>query len=382
MKLLLILLLVASCGKNINTSKKDFGDEDFDSIPNFLEVGNSRYFAHYQLPEYLDLDQTRIILAEQDIPHDFYENSQILARYEWMPIPNHHQNQTISIGPDLPPYLELVLKDQGKILPIKQLDISNELKERLLKKKSYFEIRVKTNSPLAQFKIIKDYSNHEIFFSNDDISVFFRNIKRDVKEINLISLIQNKNLSQESNWLMKKESPHFFKIIYQDEENLQDHFNRNYQLQKLSLKRINGQGNTLMIASPLLVKMTAAKTMQTRITKNETYDPGYMPNERPIGPCRYYSYHAAISGKKNLSSSEIYQELKHHQELTHLNLQEWNYMSSSHLMLKLNNLTSGFFIVGVPEAKCPMGVRPKIGHAQVNEELELELIIETYIRRP
>lgn len=382
MKTILALIFILSCGKNINSSKKDYGDEDFDSIPNFLEVGNERYFAHYQLPEYIELSQVRIVLAEQGIPHTFYENTQVLARYEWMPLPSHQQKMSISIEPDLPSYLELILKDQGKTLPIKQLDINSDLKERLIKKTSYFEMRLKASSPISKYKVIKDYSNHEIFFTNDDLASFFQKIKRDVREINLIHLIQNEDLSQESNWLVKRESPQFFKIIYQDEENLLDDFNRKYRFQKMSLRRLNGQGQSLNIEAPLLIKMSASKTLQTRIAKREIYDPGHMPHERPIAPCHYYSYHAAQSGKKNLSSSEIYQELKHHHELTHLNLLDWNYMPSTHLMLKLNHLTSGFFIVGVPEAKCPMGVRPKLSRAQVNEELEIELIIETYVRRP
>lgn len=382
MKTILALIFILSCGKNINSSKKDYGDEDFDSIPNFLEVGSERYFAHYQLPEYIELNQVRIVLAEQDIPHDFYENTQVLARYEWMPLPTHQQKLSVSVEPDLPSYLEMVLKDQGKTLPIKQLDISTELKERLIKKTSYFEMRVKSSSPLSKFKMIKDYSNQEIFFTNDDLVTFFQKIKRDVKEINLIQLIQSKDLPQESHWLVKKESPLFYKLIYQDEDNLKDDFNRKYQFKKMSLKRLNGLGQSLKIEAPLLIKMSASKTLQTRISKKEVYDPGYLPHERPIRPCSYFSYHAALNGKKQLSSSEVYQELKHHQELTQLNLLDWNYMPSMHLMLKLNNLTSGFFIVGVPEAKCPMGARPKLSRAQVNEELELELIIETYVRRP
>ena len=382
MKIILALIFIISCGKNINSSKKDYGDEDFDSIPNFLEAGSERYFAHYQLPEYIELNQVRIVLAEQDIPHSFYENTQVLARYEWMPLPSHQQKMSITLEPDLPSYLELILKDQGKTLPIKQLDINSELKERLIKKSSFFEMRLKASSPLSKFKVIKDYSNQEIFFTNDDLATFFQKIKRDVREINLVHLLQNQDLSQESHWLVKKDSPQFFKMIYQDEENLLNDFNRKYRFQRMSLKRLNGLGQSIKIEAPLLVKIRASKTLQTRIAKKEIFDPGYMPNERPITPCSYFSYHAALAGKKQLSSSEVYQELKHHQELTQLNLLEWNYMPSTHLMLRLNHLTSGYFIVGVPEAKCPMGARPKLSRAQVNEELEIELIIETYVRRP
>lgn len=380
MKMIIALLFIISCGKDINSSKKDYRDEDFDSIPNFLEQGDERNYALYRLPETIDVGQMRLILSQEDIPHDFYENTKILARYEWVSHTSHQKEiEAVSL---LPHYLELVLRDQGKNLPLKGLVLNEQLQERLSTKSAYFELKLKTHSPLQQFKVIKDYSNRELYFINQDTNQFLLNLKKEVQEMNLISMIQNPNPLNENKWILKKESPTFFKMIFSSEENLQNDFKRKYHYKKLSLKRMNGKSDALSINSPLLLKISGQKTMQMKMSKKEYIDPGYLPNERQRGGCSFYRHYAQIRGKTNLAAIEIYKELKHYAEFAQMNLVQWNYLSGEKLTLRMNQLATGYFDVGILDARCPQGIGPKLRRAQVNEELELELIIETYTRRP
>ena len=381
MKYLLILLLISSCGKNINTSKKDYGDEDFDSIPNFLEQGEERHFAEYQMQETLDIGSSkqpiRLSLSQEEIPYDFFEKNESLVRYELMPMQEMDKAVTLELTPQIPFYMELILNDEGVVLPLKNVVLNSSLKERLLSKNSFFELRLKSDSPFINFKVVKDYQEKKLYFLGKSLESFFLHHKIEPKKFSIIDLVSKKAEDHYPQWYLKEESSRFYKLIYKSHEGLKEDFHQKYKYQKMNLKRVNGKGNEVKIHFPLLLKISGSRVLQVRNVRKKYLDHGYLPEDRQLGGCTYQEYYSIPESPVILTQSQIQKELN----LMNREFSHWSYVTEQNLTLNLANLASGYFQIGVLDHKCPRGNQPKIHRTEVNQERELELNIETYVRR-
>src|SRR5690606_31637200 len=315
MKLLILLFLVTSCGKNLNKFKNDFyysslESEESQTLPQVLTFKAHNHVINFNV--------------SKRINGDFFEVSKDLNRYYSYELSHIDSDSMYMLKTTLPEDIDLYLHDEGKDYFIDQsnLKLNDDLLERMTQKKSYLYLAFNNNSHRKEATVVKNFHTYDVTILSGTLDEYLTKHSFEIKPLNLNHLIKNEGDNTE-NWWIKKDSLNHYKIAYSSSNDLKEVFSNYFQYQVHSLKRLNGNSATFKLLKASFVKITGKKVLQKQALHNykKTYytQIGELPYD-----CSFTEAKAQTTSTTVLSNSQIRDLLN----LRSPQVNAWNYVDT------------------------------------------------------
>jgi hypothetical protein len=366
MKTLLLLLLLAACGKNEMPPENDMNDSDGDSIPNYREAEMDKYISKVvplqeveteiefqtgltKLTSHKFLISNKIDLQKYSVDL-LVRNLVSLQTNDYFSEFSHLRmkpGQTIVLSE--PGVVRVTLKSTkiqtaptsvflsypdkkiplGTWSPNMEINIASEDLNAILQGEANFAITNLTDKKLfldktqddtireKTFRVLyNDGSKTDIFYISkelkfEDILKFF-NIEsyKNIEEQNLLTTT-HKPLSAE--WWVRKINDRDIIIVKEDIRSLSEFYLQGFEKKKLSLKRQNGVAHNNLVISKqpgakVLLKIRGNKSLVTFNTKTKE-DSGNVGKER-YWVCELYNRTATVMPEIEILGTEIENNLK------------------------------------------------------------------------
>lgn len=366
MKTLLLLLLIVSCGKSVNRTPK--APEHFS-----LLVEESRAQKIPSEVIFKTADHLITFKSPRGATHEFFEAGDEIVRFYAFELTHLETDALYHVETSLPENLELYLYDKDKKILIdpSNMKFSNGILERLRKRHSFLAIHLTKDQYQTPPLVIRNFKTNETLIRFDKFKDYLSKQQIEVNAFSLNDLFKAIN-DNEPRWWLKKDSSSLHKLIYASPNELNESFKNHYQYNKQSIKRINGKGIEFSIENARFLRISAKQTLQKQVIHQfkQTY---YTQKDELPYPCLFQEAQAQQDSERNLTSAELKQLLRINRFIG-----SWDFNHVASISLKLLDLDSGFFNVGIISRQCAGSMGPRVNMTPVNEEKELELVIESY----
>ncbi|HLW56779.1 MAG TPA: hypothetical protein VKY27_05305 [Bacteriovoracaceae bacterium] len=375
MKIILFLVILVSCGKSTNHSKRDFHQSLMTEEK--LVSPLQKEETNHDLPSSLvfkTYDHVIHFKSSKNISDDFFEVTHEINRYYSFELSHIHPDSIYQLQTNLPAGFQLYLNDQGQssLINSQNFKLNIDVLERLNAKKAFITLKRETSD--KPFITIKNYHTNKTIIWEESIEDYLEDQKIYGEIFSLQGLIEEKG-NNTIRWWIKKDTSHHYKVVKASLNELKDHFFQTYQYQKHALRRINGKGSKIHINNAMFIKVSGTQTLQKQVAKH--FSRTYQLQMADIHvTCKFTESKSQLKPTTSLSHLQIKQILNITSPLS----SSWSYNSDS-LNLELKDLNSGYFNVGLIADKCPSKIAPKSNYTRVNGEKELDIVIESYFRK-
>ena len=370
MKTLFILLLVIGCGKNINRTQR-----------NFIVSEPLKVKTRETLPQTLTFKSDELELnlrSQRKLSFDFFESSSHLSQYFSYGLSHIHPDAIYQLKTPLPEDSELFIYDLGKnhVVDPQNIKFGEDFLERLNQQKSFFFLAFSNSSLRKKEVVIRNYQENQTIILVNSLEKYLQEKNLRPKELTLNDILTSAGDNQVQ-WWIKKDTREQIKLIHASLNMIQDEFHKSYRYQKHLLKRMNGQGQSLQVSGVHFLKISAKRTMQKAKLRRFSETFYTYQGELPYR-CHFTEALAIPSPSTPLSNQEI-SNIFINKDLKSMTHNSWSELGQ--LKIQLPDFNAEHFYIGLIERKCPSSRGPKISKQRISTEKELELVIESYVRK-
>jgi hypothetical protein len=438
MKILLIMILMVSCGRK-TPSPQDFGDSDGDQISNYVENGINKFIANIEvLPEIngvMTVGSTQIAISnETDLKNHSLElltwnlekiNEEDVFN-EWSKLKVVSSEKMAQLGSGLHevtlnfdsgepnPHSLWLIKEKAskKLAPWShhmKIKLTAEDIKEVIQGKAYIafstlwsenssaSIREKTYRVFmhdGQKGMVK-YISYELPFKSFLKEEGINDI-HDPQKFDLFSAI---NLENEPRWWVREINANEKVIIFATPQELSDSYLKSFDKQNLSLKRLNGRGQVLNIekAQDALVYIDVKGFSTKRSFRSYKQKRNYSFREI-IYDCKFYYHEVSHEQELKMSLNELLEEIKIEIDgkpvdpaSSLVSYQTDQDETFGTLKLKhpgtkvkieiISRDAATYVTTGLYKRECPHTYAPKVSTQQTNIEGRMELSLETYVEK-
>lgn len=361
MKTLILLFLMISCGKDSKHESIELKHLE-GNLPLEIAFSSELHQANFKI--------------QTEINHLNFENSNEIVRYYPYELGELLPNESYQFHKSYPDKFDLYLNDQGvnKLLDPNNIKFNHEILNRLQSYQSYLFLAVRDN--LKGLNLIIKGSSIEI--TTNTIKEYLQHHRMEVTPFNITSLLEKRGDNTEKWWIKSEGNKH--KLFFSSSNELKEKFLSLYEYKKNTVKRVNGVSQFLKTSKIDFMKVSAVQTFQKAVLTHFKEEYYTQIGELPF-TCFFTKAHAEVTRTQKLSNEEVRELVSSHQALRTLTPGSWSFLTLGSLELKLENLDSSYFDIGLISRKCPGSRGHPIKKTRVNSERELELIVESYSRR-
>lgn len=439
MKILLILILIVSCGRK-TPSPQDLRDSDGDQISNYVENGISKYIANVEiLPEIngvMHVGSNQVSISNgKDLKHHSLElltwNLQKIDEEdvfnEWSKLKVVNTEKMIELNNGIheitlnfdsvepTPHSIWLIKDKtSKRLSTWSTQMKIKMTAEDIKEVIYGKTHIafstlwsETSSATIREKTYRvfmhdgqrgqvKYISHELpfhqFLKEEGITEI-----HDPKNFDLFTAL---DLMNEARWWVREINTNKKVIIYATPKELSDSYLQSFHKEDVVLKRINGKGQVLNIekAQDALVYLNFKGLRTKRSFKNYKQKKDYGDNHGIIYQCKFYynqisheeeiqmsiddlleNIRVEIDGKKiDSATSLISYQTDQDGDFGTLKLKH----PGTKVKIEIISRDAATFVTtGLYQRECPHPYAPRVSTQQTNIEGRMELSLETYVEK-
>lgn len=437
MKILLIMILIVSCGRK-TPSPQDFRDSDGDQIFNYVENGINKYIANVEvLPEIngvMSIGSTQIAISngtdlrnhslelvtwnlqklkDEDVFNEWTKlKVQSIEKVEEVRSGIHEVTLSFDSGEPNPHTLWLIKdKSSKKLSPwSNQMKIkmaAEDIKE-IIQGRAYLAFSTlwsETSSAAVREKTYRVFMHDGQKGKVNYISYEFP-LQSFLQEKGITAIYDPKNFDffttislNEPRWWVREISLNEKVIIFATPKELFDSYRDSFSKQDLLLKRLNGRGQVLTLekAQDALVYINLKGLKTKRSFRSYRQKKNYSFREI-IYECKFYHHevnHEEVSG---MSVDELIEDIKIEidgeiLDTAHSLVSYQTDQEEAYATLKLNHPgtkvkieiisrdAATYVTTGLYKRECPHTYAPKVRTQQTNIEGRRELSLETYVEK-